>query len=69
MNTALSTVAREISHWRHFFRTRDAALARAEPGQSSHGLPRDEAPTEWAETEWPDTCPAALEWTPSENSA
>lgn len=69
MHNPLSSVAREIGHWRHFFRTRDAAIARAEPGQFCHDLPRDEAPTEWAETEWPDTCPAALECTPSENPA
>jgi hypothetical protein len=55
MKTSLTSLAHEISHWRHFFRTRDAALARAEPGRRVAGIPFDEAPTEWAETEWPDT--------------
>lgn len=57
MKTPASSAAREISHWRHFFRTRDAALQRA---GMRHAVPRDApdteyAATEWAETEWPDT--------------
>ncbi|MCW5667902.1 MAG: hypothetical protein KIT35_29045 [Piscinibacter sp.] len=60
MKTRVLSAAREISHWRHFFRTRDAALRRA--GTSSLPFERDDThpdtlypPTEWAETEWPDT--------------
>lgn len=55
MKTSLTSLAQEINHWRHFFRTRDAALARAEPGRRAVDVPFDEAPTEWAETQWPDT--------------
>lgn len=61
MKPTLYSAAREIGHWRHFFRTRDAALRRAEPGhlparERSDCAPDTEyLPTEWAETEWPDT--------------
>ena len=58
MKTTLSSAARELSHWRHFFRTRDAALHRAQPTSAgARWAPGDTeyAPTEWAETEWPDT--------------
>lgn len=55
MKNSPSTVIREIAHWRHFFRSRDAALARAMPAQQADGPEVDYAPTEWAETEWPDT--------------
>lgn len=60
MKARVLSAAREISHWRHFFRTRDAALRRA--GPATVPFERDDthpdtlyAPTEWAETEWPDT--------------
>jgi len=61
MKTSPSSAAREISHWRNFFRTRDAALHRAHPDRpgarpSANAAGESEyAPTEWAETEWPDT--------------
>ena len=61
MKATLSTAAHEIGHWRHFFRTRDAALALAESGAAAlrHTADArsdtDYAPTEWAETQWPDT--------------
>lgn len=61
MKPTLSFAAREIGHWRHFFRTRDAALRRAEPGSARRRHTAGEtgdteyAPTEWAETQWPDT--------------
>lgn len=62
MKTSLtSAAAREIAHWRHFFRSRDAALSRSQPAQRARArsspaeAEREFAPTEWAETEWPDT--------------
>lgn len=61
MKTSPTSAAREIGHWRHFFRTRDAALARAHPKAAGPRPGAGEvddteyAPTEWAETEWPDT--------------
>jgi len=56
------TPAREIAHWRQFFRSRDTAIALAglagpQPRRSrGNGGGPTFAPTEWAETEWPDTC-------------
>lgn len=55
MKTSLSSAAREIQHWRNFFRTRDDALRRAARA-SDATPPASEYPlTEWAETDWPDT--------------
>ncbi|MBX3608038.1 MAG: hypothetical protein KF788_22385 [Piscinibacter sp.] len=63
MKTSLTTLAQEIGHWRNFFRTRDAALARAaQAARGREDLAYDELPTEWAETEveWFDTLPGSL---------
>lgn len=56
MKPDLTSAARAFGHWRHFFRSRDAALRRADqPAPRRADADTEYAPTEWAETEWPST--------------
>lgn len=56
MKTQTTSVAHVLGHWRHFFRSRDAALQQAEqPAPRQAAAETEYAATEWAETEWPST--------------
>jgi len=54
-----TAISREIDHWRHFFRTRDAALAKADPSRKrfadQHAADSGDYSDSFADTEWADT--------------
>lgn len=53
-----SLLSREIAHWRHFFRTRDAAIAKANsarPRAQAQGEDDGDSVDPFADTEWADT--------------
>lgn len=57
MKTTDFSPARVLGHWSHFFRSRDTALEQsgAQPAELADTPTTAYQPTEWAETEWPDT--------------